>query len=185
MNPSRLVPRSGVWAALLLSAVCGSAGAADFRVEDARPKPVHGESRNTAGGAELVLPDRQISPRLPERLARKLARLPPPAAEVPVSLRRAEAVLFVEGAFAMPGQASTSDVVREIANQQWPDELTVLRDASPNARRRYTVYLEGEAGGRSFAARGEARFSGRESPRHLEKAIAAALEDAARQIGGG
>jgi hypothetical protein len=183
MKPSRFVPFA---LALLVSlAASGTAVAASFRVDDARPHPVRAESRNTGGGAELVLSERRISPRLPQRLAKRLAELPPPAADVPVSLRRAEAVLFIDGAFATPGQVSSSPEVREIANRQWPDELTVLRDPSPTAKRRYTVYLEGEVAGRAFSARGEADFTGDESRRHLERAIAAALDDAARQIGGG
>jgi hypothetical protein len=175
----------GLPVVLTLALAAGAASAAGFRVDDARERPARAESRNTGGGAELVLAERRISPRLPQRLERRLAELPQPAADVTVQLRRAEAVLFIDGAFATPGQVSSSAAVREIAERQWPDELTVLRDASPTAKRRYTVYLEGEVAGRAFTARGEADFSGEESRRHLERAIVAALDDAARQIGGG
>jgi hypothetical protein len=169
---------------LLLAA--GIAAAAGYAVEDARRGPVRGESRNVKGGAELLLPERRISPSLVERLSRRLVDVPLAAdADGSVKVSRAEAALFVENAFATPGFASPSADIREAANRQWPDELTVLRDASPTAQRRYRVAIEGEVGARAFKASGEVQFVGAENRKQLEKAIEAALDDAARQISGG
>jgi hypothetical protein len=168
------------------AALCaaGAAQAAGFAVEDARKGPVRAESRNSAAGAELTLSERRVSPRLVERLRTRLATVEAPEGAV-VRVTRAEVVLFVEHAFATPGVVSSSPQIRDAASQQFPDELTVLRDASPSARREYRVLIEAEVDGRTITARGVEGFVGAENRARLERAVAAALDDAVRQLAQG
>ncbi len=172
---------AAAFAALLAA---GAVHAATYTVEDAREGPVRAESRNTGGGAELLLSERRLSPRLVERLRTRLATVDAPADAV-LRVTRAEVVLFVENAFATPGVVSSSAQIRHAANQQFPDELTVLRDASPSARREYRVLIEAEVGGRTIVARGVEGFVGAENRARLERAVAAALDDATRQLAEG
>lgn len=173
--------RCAVWTTLLAA---GAAQAAGFAVEDARKGPVRAESRNSAAGAELLLSERRLSPRLVERLRTRLATVDAPEGAV-VRVTRAEVVLFVEHAFATPGVVSSSPYIRDAANQQFPDELTVLRDASPSARREYRVLIEAEVDGRTISARGVERFVGAENRARLERAVAAALDETVRQLAPG
>jgi hypothetical protein len=181
--PMRKTPwwPAAAFAALLAA---GAVHAATYTVEDAREGPVRAESRNTGGGAELLLSERRLSPRLVERLRTRLATVDAPADAV-LRVTRAEVVLFVENAFATPGVVSSSAQIRHAANQQFPDELTVLRDASPSARREYRVLIEAEVGGRTIVARGVEGFVGAENRARLERAVAAALDDATRQLAEG
>jgi hypothetical protein len=173
--------KAAAFAVLLAS---GAVQAAGFAVEDVRERPVRAESRNTGGGAELLLSERRLSPRLVDRLRTHLAGVEAPAGAV-LRVTRAEVVLFVENAFATPGVVSSSAQIRHAANQQWPDELTVLRDASPSARREYRVLIEAELDGRTIVARGVEGFVGAENRARLERAVAAALDDATRQLADG
>lgn len=174
------------FAVLLLAGSAGVAQAAGFTVQDARERPARAESRNTGAGAELILSERRVSPRLVERLGKRLADVPAPAAgDAVVRVTKAEVVLFVEGAFAVPGQVSSSGYVRDVANRQWPDEVTELRESGSTGRREYRVTIEAEVGGRTITARGVQSFMRQETRANLEKAIAAALDDAARQVAGG
>jgi hypothetical protein len=112
--------------------------------------------------------------------------VPAPAGVDPVvNVSKAEVVLFVEGAFAVPGQVSSSGYVRDVANRQWPDEVTELRESGSTGRREYRVTIEAEVGGRTITARGVQSFMRQETRANLEKAIAAALDDAAKQVAGG
>lgn len=172
-------------AAAVLLAAAGVAHAAGYAVEDARERPVRAESRNTGAGAELVLSERRVSPRLVERLKQRLAEVPVPAGgDGKVRLTRAEVVLFIEGAFAVPGVVSNSAYVRDAANRQWPDELTEVRESGSTGRREYRVAFDFEVGGRTISARGSEGFIGAENRARLDRAISAALDDAVKQLGG-
>ena len=173
--------KAAAFATLLAS---GAAQAAGFAVEDVRERPVRAESRNTGAGAELLLSERRLSPRLVDRLRTHLADVDAPPGAV-LRVTRAEVVLFVEHAFATPGVVSSSAEIRHAANQQWPDELTVLRGASASARREYRVLIEAELDGRTIVARGVEGFVGGENRARLERAVAAALDDATRQLADG
>lgn len=171
---------------LVLLGIAGAAHAAGYAVQDARERPARAESRNTGAGAELILSERRVSPRLVDRLGKRLADVPAPAArEAVVRVTKAEVVLFVEGAFAVPGQMSSSGYVRDIANRQWPDEVTELRESGSTGRREYRVTIEAEVDGRTITARGVQSFMRQETRANLEKAITAALDDAAKQVAGG
>ena len=171
--------------AAVLLAAAGTVQAAGYVVEDARERPARAESRNTGAGAELVLSERRVSPRLIERLKRRLADVAAPAgADAAVKVTRAEVVLFIEGAFAVPGVVSSSPYVRDAANRQWPDELTEIRESGASGRREYRVTFEFEAGGRTITARGTEGFIGAENRARLDRAIQAALDDAVAQLGG-
>jgi hypothetical protein len=173
------------WAAVLLLAAAGTVHAAGYAVEDARQQPARAESRNTGAGAELVLSERRVSPRLVERLKRRLAEVAVPAGADPVvKVTRAEVVLFIEGAFAVPGVVSDSAYVRDAANRQWPDELTEIRQSGSSGRREYRVAIDLEVGGRTVSARGSEAFIGPENRARLDRAIAAAIDDAVKQLGG-
>jgi hypothetical protein len=178
---------SSVTAAATLLLVCsGAATAAGYTVEDARKGPARGESRNVSGGAEVRLSDRRIGPSLIERLDQKLDAVPAQdGGPGLVRVAKAEAAMFIENAFAFPGTASLSPAIRDIATNHFPDELTVLRDASPTARRSYRVVIAGDVDGRAFSASSEIAFRGTERPKHLKRAIEAALADATQQIAGG
>lgn len=170
-------------AVLLVAA--GAAHAAGYAVQDAREHPPRAESRNTGAGAELVLAERRVSPRLVERLRQRLAEVPVRAgAAASVRVTRAEVVLFIEGAFAVPGVVSNSAYVRDAANRQWPDELTEIRESGSTGRREYRVTIEAEVGGRTITARGTEGFIGQENRSRLDRAIGAALDDAVAQLGG-
>lgn len=172
--------------AVSLVGLAGMAQAAGYTVQDAREGPARAESRNTGAGAELILSERRVSPRLVDRLGKRLAELPAPASgDAVVRVTKAEVVLFVEGAFAVPGQVSSSGYVRDVANRQWPDEVTELRESGSTGRREYRVNIEAEVGGRTIRAQGVQAFMRQETRANLEKAIAAALDDAARQVAGG
>lgn len=171
--------------AVVLLLASGLAQAAGYAVQDAREHPARAESRNTGAGAELVLSERRVSPRLVERLRRRLAELPAPAEGAPtVRVTRAEVVLFIEGGFAVPGVVSNSAFVRDAAQRQWPDELTEVRQSGSSGRREYRVAIDLDVGGRTINARGSESFIGPENRARLDRAIAAALDDAARQVGG-
>jgi hypothetical protein len=171
--------------AVVLLAAAGAAHAAGYVVEDARERPARAESRNTGAGAELVLSERRVSPRLVERLKQRLAEVAVPSGADPaVKVTRAEVVLFIEGAFAVPGVVSNTGYVRDAANRQWPDELTEVRQSGSSGRREYRVAFDLEVGGRTINARGSEAFIGPENRARLDKAIAAALDDAVKQIGG-
>jgi len=186
MHVRRIRVSSVMAAAALLLLSSGLATAAGYTVEDTRKGPVRAESRNVSGGAELRLSERRISPTLIERLDQKLGALPAQGDRGgTVRIAKAEAAMFVENAFAFPGIASNSPAIRDAATNQFPDELTVLRDASPTARRSYRVTIAGDVDGRAFSASSEIAFRGSERPRDLNRAIEAALADATQQIAGG
>lgn len=174
---------AGAFALALGVSTAGLAAAAE--VVDAR-KP---ESRtafkvqNSAQGATVPIEDRRLGRDLVARLDDRLRSVgTAQLGEATVRITRAEASLFIEGAFATPAIVSLEPAVRRAAADRPWDDLVEFRYVTPNSRKTYRVQIEGDVDGRAFSVVSAVDFRGSERRQLLERAIAEAVENAVAQI---
>jgi hypothetical protein len=173
----------GVVASAVLALAGAGAAVAAVSIEDVRARQEPLQVRNSAGGAEIDVSERQFKKRVIDGLAKRLAEAHPQLDGRSARLTRASAVLFVEGAFGTPAIISSNAAIREAGQRAFPDDLPVLKQSGVSGRREYRVELALEIDGRTIEAQGKSRFmSSASESLQLRKAVDAAIEDAVAKV---
>lgn len=167
----------------MLLASTGFASAAD--VVDARTSTHQGafKVQNSARGATVPIEDKRLGQDLVARIDDRLQSVgTTQIGDATVRITRADASLFIEGAFATPAIASTQPAVRHVARDRPWNDLVELKYVTPNARKSYRVHIEGDVDGRAFSVTSEVDFRGNERRQLLDRAIAQAVDEAVQEI---
>jgi hypothetical protein len=183
MSPSITSFKRAALAVAMLLATGGAALAVD--VVDARSDGPYSafKVQNSARGATVPVEDQRIGRDLVARIDDRLASVgTAQIGDATVRITRADASLFIEGAFATPAIASTQPAVRHVARERPWNDLVELKYVTPNARKSYRVHIEGDVDGRAFAVTSEVDFRGSERRQLLDRAIAQAIDEAVQQI---
>lgn len=147
-----------------------------FKLTDARTETRFGDARTTVEGAEVILADDAISPRLIDRLSAALQeKLEAQLVGKEVRIVKAVAVLKVDDARVAPNA-----LLRPAGS------LPVLRDVTLTAMKHVSVDYEGSIDGRRFVGHGEESYrlgdGAAELSRAIHIAVNAAVNDAREQL---
>jgi hypothetical protein len=175
--------RRAALALAVLLATGGIASAAE--VVDARKPERHSafSVQNSARGATMPIEEKRLGRDLVARIDDRLQSVgTTQIGDATVRITRADASLFIEGAFATPAIASTQPAVRHVARDRAWNDLVELKYVAPNARKSYRVHIEGDVDGRTFSVTSEVDFRGNERRQLLDRAIAQAVDEAVQEI---
>lgn len=152
---------------------CATVPETSFKLVDERTETRFGDARSTVQGAEVILADDAISPRLIDRFSASLqTKLGDRLTGKEVRIEKAMAVLFVDDARVVP-----------TALLRPSGALPVLRDVTLTALKHVRVDYVGTIDGKRFVGHGEESYRLGDGAAELSRVINIAVNAAVNDVG--